>query len=233
MKTHPAHRYIEFMLAIGMSDDEVVHMLVKDGFPVMDPAELARARYELDLPEGFDRNDPGQEPWATWVRAHGLSGAFRGTDAAVDAFRLLRSPARLVIEVLLLGGMTAASISEFLARNKAGDWSPEAVGRFASMFFATTEVGGGELVEFARRAPNGEAYRELMARGSDAAVELAERLLQRTATWPWARRAFEATAHADCSVPSATPLASAPAEVHPTRTLRRQCGQPTIPSTSE
>lgn len=188
MKKHAAHRYIDFMLAIGMSDAEVNWMLVRDGFSALEPADLSRARYQLDLPEGFDRTDPGEEPCASWVLARGLSGAFRGTDAAVDAFRLLRNPARLVIEVLLLAGMTPESIAKFVERHKAGTWSEAAIGRFASMFFAVTEVGSDDLVEYARQAPNGEAYRELMARGPDAAVELAERLLQRTATWPWARR---------------------------------------------
>lgn len=72
------------------------------------------------------------------------------------------------------------------------------------------------LFKFVCLAANDDACSELMARGPDDTVELAEQLLQRTATWPWARRAFEATAPANCSEPSATPPAFAPAGAHPT-----------------
>jgi hypothetical protein len=185
----PAFRYQTYLLALGLPDDEVNHLLAKDGFPVMEPDQMARARFELDLPAGFDPFDPAHEASVTWVRVHGLSKVFQGAEAAVEAFRLLRSPARLPVEMLLLAGMSAESISDFLNQHKAGKWSEAAIGRFASMFFAITEIAADDLVEYSRVASNGDAYRELMGKSADEVVTLAERLLQKTATWPWARRA--------------------------------------------
>lgn len=192
--TWPHGRYLDYLTGIATLDDvEVRHMLDRDGFPPMDDADLVRVRYLLDQPPDFDAFDEGHAASQAWLRQRGLQGVVRGDASVLQAFRLLRSPSRLPVEVLLLGGMTSASIAEFLARNRAGTWSENTIGRFASMFFAVDEMAGDDLIEYDRQAPNGEVYKELLARGPDAAVELAERLLQRTATWPWAKAMPTAT----------------------------------------
>ena len=107
MRTYPAHRYIDFMLALGMSDAEVNHMLARDGIPILEPADLSRARYQLDLPAGFDRSDPSQEPWATWVSVVLAALAFAAYHPLRGATGAIEWPvfASLFVAGLYFGGL--------------------------------------------------------------------------------------------------------------------------------
>ena len=179
--TLPYDRFVWYLFALGMSQDQVIQLLENDKMVVPTEAELAEIKFKMDLPEAFCFYDTKDKHGHDWITTRKLVSVFRGLPVSVRAFDLLRSPFRDVIEVLVAGGWRHSSVAEFLKENElATDVTAADIEFFAHMFWSLSAVPLAHLVtSVLPRHPLGDTLVRVLEKGPDEARTAAEIVVNR------------------------------------------------------
>ncbi len=172
----PHHRFLDYLLLLGLQDDEVVRMLELDDLVPPEPAELARARFDLaDRPTPFRLMDQGHRPSQAWLMEKGVSGLLKDKPAAREALRILRSPVlRQPTEILLLGGHPPGLVLKFNLEHDLPAVSEDGVAHFQYYMWDIKHLATDDWAVFLRRHPEGEIYLEVLGHGSSKALTVAD-----------------------------------------------------------
>ena len=178
--TLPYERLTQYYFALGMPEEQVLRLLAIDQMPLPSEAELAEIRFTMDLPDTFRPYDRRHKPSVEWLELTKLTGLFSGYPAPLRAFELLRSPAREIIEILLLGGWSHSSVVKFLSVNDMGTAEDDDIAWFGHLFWSIGEVRLSTLIgSFLPRHHLGDLLFPILERGPEEARKTAEIVLNR------------------------------------------------------
>ena len=177
----PHQKYLNYLLAIDLSDEEIGRILELDDLVVPEVHEMARLRFSrADRPTSFKPFDANDSDSEGWLREQGILDLFRGRRYSRQAFRILRSPVlRQPIEALLLGGHTTDTVHDFLAKRRLPKASEDDIATFGQYFWSVSVLSLNEWVVFLDRHPNGEVLRKILSRGPGYALTAADVFVNR------------------------------------------------------
>jgi hypothetical protein len=176
----PQNRYLTYLLAVlGCNEDQVRRVMEIDHMVLPTDAEIAEVRFGLDLPGVFRPFDERHRDSIMWLGSRGILVLSRSERSVVNAFELLRGPARDIVEVLITGGWSHASVAGFVNERKLGECGEEDIFRFQSMFWSVTELQLKQLLDFFSRHPSGNVLVDVLDGGPGRAREVAEVLAHR------------------------------------------------------
>ena len=177
--TLPHERYVRLLCLLGLDDEEVGHVLVRDDLVVPTLAEMLRVRAALagGPAQPFD----GSPETTAWLQRQQILNLVEAGAAVQQAFEVLRSPVmRVPTDVMVLGGVRDQQIRIFFGEHQLGDVSAEAVAAFRTYFMDTASISLANLTRVLSRHALGKLYLEVLGMVDPAQVlALAERFLQR------------------------------------------------------
>ena len=177
----PHRRYIQYQILIGMEDDEIRCLCVKDNLVPPDSPGLARLRFDLaDRPSPEQILDPDQGDVRAWLGNNRLDGMVLGNDYIREVLDILRTPTlRYPVEVLILSDYSAQMIREFCKKQGLKEPTEKAILAFRNYFWDAESLSFGELVEFLHLHPLGEMYLSVLADKDGRTLAVAKALANR------------------------------------------------------